>query len=59
MDKSRTKKLIRRRKMSSAAWQNFLLLSTFVLLFGVAMTTTITDSSMPYMKGAWVTPAMR
>jgi hypothetical protein len=45
--------------MSKATWQDFLLLSAFVLLFGAAMTATISDGSMPYMKGAWVTQATR
>jgi hypothetical protein len=59
MAKSRVKRIIRRAKLSQKAWQDFLLLSAFVLLFGAAMTVSISHGSMPYMKGAWVTQAMR
>jgi hypothetical protein len=59
MVRSGAKKSFRRAKLSQAVWRDFLLLSIFVLLFGAAMTATISDGSMPYMKGAWVTQAMR
>ena len=59
MAKSYAKRIFRKAKISKADWQNFSLLSAFVLLIGAAMTATISDGSMPYMKGAWMTQAVR
>lgn len=59
MARSRAKRAFRKAMMSKWALKNFFLLSAFLLLFGAAMTATISDGSMPYMKGAWVTQAMR
>jgi hypothetical protein len=59
MAKSYAKGIFRRAKLIMAAWQQFLLLSMFVSLFGAAIAANISDSSMTYMKGAWATQAMR
>jgi hypothetical protein len=59
MAQSRTRKAIRRAMMSRTAWQNFLVLSASVLLFGAAMTATVANNQMLQTKGAWVTQAMR
>ena len=40
-------------------WRDFVMLSMFVLLFGAALTATVSDGPMHQMKGAWVTQAMR
>jgi len=45
--------------MSRTAWQNFLVLSASVLLFGAAMTATVANNQMLQTKGAWVAQAMR
>jgi hypothetical protein len=52
----RARKTLRR---AEAVWSEFLLLSVFVVLFGAALTVTISDGPMSHMKGAWVTHATR
>ena len=44
--------------MSKRAWQDFLLLSAFVLLFGAAMTATVENRQMPHIviRPAILTP---
>ena len=41
------------------AWRDCIWLSVFVMLLGAAMTATVSDGSLSYMKGAWMTQAMR
>jgi hypothetical protein len=45
--------------MRRMAWQNFLVLTACVLLFGAAMTATVENNQMLQTKGAWVAQAMR
>jgi hypothetical protein len=41
------------------AWREFIVLTTFALLFGAAMVANVTNGPLPHLRGAWVTQAMR
>jgi hypothetical protein len=40
-------------------WRDLIGLSLFLLLLGAGMVANLSDSSMPQIRGAWVTQAMR
>lgn len=40
-------------------WREYLYATVFLSLFGAGCVATISNGSMPQMKGAWVAQAMR
>jgi hypothetical protein len=41
------------------AWREFMVLTTFALLFGAAIVANVTDGRLHQLRGAWVAQAMR
>ncbi len=52
-------KSARKALRNRTVWRDFFMLSMFVMLFGAALTATVSDGSLHQMKGTWVTQAIR